>query len=72
MPELVLVKFPVRLPTYVVEEILPNDTAFVWVPSDELTNGELDEAKIRAKYRGQIWDRAGVVQDAKPELEPEG
>lgn len=55
----------VALPSYMIQYPLRlvggKLVADVLVPDDELTNGTLDEAKIRAKYAGSVWDAEGVT-----------
>ena len=53
----------VNLPTYtMIGEVGKDKTVEVEVPDDECTDGKLDKAKIRAKYKGQPrWDREDVL-----------
>ena len=57
----------INLPSYIIEEILPENKANISVPDDEVDdiNGivTLNKDKIRLKYRGQKWDNPNVTDD---------
>jgi len=58
----------VMLPTYtMIGDIGKDNTVTVQVPDDECTDGKLDEAKIRAKYKkNPLWDKEGILKEVEP------